>query len=88
METNGSEILSITEEEVKKYIASLKNNKAADVYGVTSEHLKYASPLVVRIIKKLLQSIFSKKQHTWYSQAWHSYPRPQDEQGHSFSRQL
>jgi hypothetical protein len=53
--------IPITETEVMKYITTLKSNKAADAYGITSEHLKHASPLIVTAITALLKSIFEKR---------------------------
>ena len=36
--------------DVAKTVSSLKNGKAADIYGLTAEHLKYASPKVIPVL--------------------------------------
>ena len=41
--SSGNELPKVTTLEVGKYIKSLKNNKASDIFGITSEHLKYDS---------------------------------------------
>ena len=47
--------ITVTKDDVRKHITSLKNKKAADIHGITSEHLKYASPQLVQILT-LIQS--------------------------------
>jgi hypothetical protein len=42
---------------VKRYIKSLKNNKAPDIYGITSEHLKMASIRVTQILTSIINTI-------------------------------
>ena len=37
----------VTDDEMKKAVASLKIGKALDVYGVTAEHIYYGSPVVM-----------------------------------------
>jgi hypothetical protein len=53
--------LTITEEQVARYTSSLRNNKAADAAGVTSEHIKYASKRLVTIVTILINRIFKKR---------------------------
>ena len=43
---DNSQILPITSELIAKCIMELKNGKAADMFGITSEHLKHAGPAV------------------------------------------
>ena len=37
----------IEADQVAKYVRSLTNNKAADIFGITSKHLKFASPTIL-----------------------------------------
>ena len=57
LNNNQGKHMSITTHEVSKYIASLKNRKAADIHGITSEHLKYASQEIIQIIAYLSNEI-------------------------------
>jgi hypothetical protein len=43
----------VTQQTVGKHVTSLKNGKAADVYGLTSEHLKYAAPVAIEAITQV-----------------------------------
>ena len=43
---------------VAKYIKSMKNGKAADIFGLTAEHLKHASPIITSVLSSLIQNIF------------------------------
>ena len=54
---DNSQIPPITSELIAKCITELKNGKAADMFGITSEHLKHAGPAVVRLIAELIQNI-------------------------------
>ena len=47
----------IDQDTVRKYITSLKNNKAPDVYGISSEHMKCASPLISTVMTHVIQTI-------------------------------
>ena len=40
----------VSQADVKSFVNSLKNNKAADVYGVCAEHIKLSSPVILDII--------------------------------------
>lgn len=51
----------VSEGQIVKHIKALKNNKAADAYGLTAEHVKLASPEVVTILTVLTNSIFKSK---------------------------
>lgn len=54
-------INSITETQVSAYIASLHNNKAPDMNGVTSEHLKFASNRLVTVLTELINRILRER---------------------------
>jgi len=47
---NIGEIQEVSQETISKHIKNLKNNKAQDVYGVSAEHLKHASPKIDQVI--------------------------------------
>ena len=51
--------ITVTKDDVHKHITSLKNKKAADIHGITSEHLKYASPQLVQILTYLSNQIIA-----------------------------
>ena len=46
----ATELTELEESEVSKIVGSLKNNKAADIFGITSEHLKLASIGLIPIL--------------------------------------
>ena len=48
----------MTEDDVANVIYSLKNGKAPDIAGISSEHLKYGGPLVVTVLIQLINLIF------------------------------
>ena len=37
-----------------EHLAKLKNGKAADLYGITAEHLKLASPILIPILTTII----------------------------------
>ena len=47
----------VTEEDIQNHLKSLKINKAADVFGMTAEHLKYAAPSLIRILTKITNAV-------------------------------
>ena len=51
----------VDQDTVRNYIMSLKNNKAADAYGITSEHLKHGSNKVVEIMTCILNATLEKR---------------------------
>ena len=55
--SSGNDLPKLTISEVEMYIKSLKNNKAADIFGITSEHLKYVSHKIIEILVHLLNTI-------------------------------
>lgn len=48
----------ISKEKIETHIKNLKNRKAADVYGLTGEHLKYASALLPGVMANLIDMIY------------------------------
>ena len=52
----------VTDEEIKKAIASLNRGKAPDVYGVTAEHVYYGGPAVTNCVQTLINNILFNKE--------------------------
>ena len=52
--SSGNKLPTISPNEVGQIIQSLKNNKAADIFGITSEHLKYASEELQYILAQVI----------------------------------
>ena len=52
----------VTDEEIKKAIASLNRGKAPDVYGVTAEHVYYGRPAVTNCVQTLINNILFNKE--------------------------
>ena len=57
--SNGQKIHEITKEEVKKCVLSFKNGKASDELDLTVEHLKYGGEIVICILTKIVNMVFS-----------------------------
>ena len=57
---NKKQLDPVSEEDVKKVIQQLKNGKAADYAGLTSEHLKHAADEVAPSITNIINAIFTK----------------------------
>ena len=56
------QVESVTERQVRKHISNLKTKKAADIYGVTGEHLKYAAEEINLIMKSITnKTLFTQK---------------------------
>jgi hypothetical protein len=49
----------VTEHEIEKHISKLKKAKAADYFGVTSEHIQYAAPEIVKVLTIVTNSILT-----------------------------
>ena len=49
----------VSKDTVHKHIQHLKNNKAPDVFGISSEHIKLASPIILDIITELTNGILA-----------------------------
>ena len=48
--SNGDTLDPVSTTEVRKILSSLKNGKAPDIYGVSTEHIKLAHPTIIEII--------------------------------------
>ena len=57
---NKKQLDPVSEEDVKKVIQQLKNGRAADYAGLTSEHLKHAADEVAPSITNIINAIFTK----------------------------
>ena len=51
------EKVEIKEEQVWAHVKNMKNNKAADAFGITAEHLKYAGDPVIKILSIIAQTV-------------------------------
>ena len=45
-----------------KLIQQLKYNKAADIYGITSEHIRLADHSVIKLLSSFIQNVYNSKQ--------------------------
>ena len=52
--------IPISYKEVRDAISSLKNNKSPDIMGIMAEHLKFAGPLVIKEVQKIMNAIYHK----------------------------
>ena len=55
--SSGSKLPTVTPNEVGQLIQSLKSNKAAEIFGITSEHLKFASENLHYILAQVINII-------------------------------
>ena len=53
MASTGHHLPPVEADTVSTYVKSLSNGKAPDIYGVASEHLKHASPMVITILTSI-----------------------------------
>ena len=51
----------VSEGDIRKHVKTLKCKKAADVYGLTAEHMKYCSPQLIPILTKLTNTVFEDR---------------------------
>lgn len=58
MLTPKSPSIVLDQKQVKKHISQLKNNKAADPFGISAEHLKEADPCLTPILTDITNRIF------------------------------
>ena len=56
-EDGDVEHLKTTEEMISKNIMKLKNAKAPDEHGISSEHLKLADPVIIPIVQTIIKKI-------------------------------
>jgi hypothetical protein len=64
----------VTPDTVSDVIASLKNNKAADIHGLTAEHLKLGHPYTHQLITVLIKRILAED--VWPDQLKHGLITP------------
>ena len=64
LESESNVHLYVQKEDVEKYINQLKNNKAPDVFGITSEHIKLADDVIIKLLTTFLQNTCNNKQLT------------------------
>ena len=60
-EAESNKIDPVAEDEVRKALSKLKNNKAADTMGLCSEHLKLGGTAVVEFITSFLNCLIRPK---------------------------
>ena len=51
----------VSAKQISKYVGALKNRKAADVFGLTAEHIKYSSGQIIDILTNLTNTIFKSR---------------------------
>ena len=59
IEARNTPQVEITQSQVRKYITALKNNKAADIFGICSKHFKHSGPMLQELISVFLQDVFT-----------------------------
>jgi hypothetical protein len=59
--TIGSILPKVTVNQIEKLISALKTNKAADMYGITSEHFKCSHPILESILVDLFNKVVKEK---------------------------
>ena len=52
----------IDDSTIEKHVRSLKHGKAADIHGLTAEHLQLAAPQVIQVLTKIANDSFTKQQ--------------------------
>ena len=52
---------SVTHQDVAELIIQLKNNKAPDEHGITSEHIKYASSSTIDILVTIINQVIQQR---------------------------
>ena len=57
---DNSEVQPVTEKEIKDALKCLNTGKSADIFGVTAEHLIYASEALLPILVSLMNNILFK----------------------------
>ena len=55
-------IASVTEDEIRKALTKLKNNKAADSFGLMSEHFTLCIDEVIPVLRVMINNIFRLRQ--------------------------
>ena len=54
-------LLNATATTLSLYIALMKNGKAADIFGITTEHIKYASSEITEAIGNMIEGIVNMR---------------------------
>ena len=60
-EAATNETHEVSQTQISKYISQLKNNKAADLYGITAEHLKHASSSIIPTLAAITNKAFQEQ---------------------------
>ena len=55
--TQAPNLILLTDDEMKKAVASLNSEKAPDVYGVSAEHIYYGGPAGMNCVQTLINNI-------------------------------
>ena len=55
----SDDICPITPKAMRNYVNSLKNQKAPDINGLSAEHLKLSSPVIIKVLCSLINNILS-----------------------------
>lgn len=55
----GNSLEPVTRRDIEKHVAALKNQKAADIHGISAEHIKLASTHIISILHQLTTSAFN-----------------------------
>jgi hypothetical protein len=58
---SASRLPTITDTQVAKLVGTLKSNKAADMYGLACEHLKYSHPVLEHLLVRVFNQIITEK---------------------------
>ena len=58
----GNQFPQVTPLTVQEHITSLKNGKACDVFGISAEHVKYASPMVATVLSCIINLCLERGQ--------------------------
>ena len=53
---------SVDKDHVSEMIGDLKNNKAPDMWGICSEHLKHADPVLLEMLTTLINQVLRRRQ--------------------------
>ena len=53
---------SVNKDNVSEMIGDLKNNKAPDMWGICSEHLKHADPVLLEMLTTLINQVLRRRQ--------------------------
>ena len=57
--SNGNSVEPASASDIETHVRSLKNQKAPDIHGISAEHIKLASPFIIKILLYLNNLILS-----------------------------